>query len=77
MSAKPGNTVINLGPHASTVARVVAEPYRIFIAKLYAAGRITDAEVTELRIVSEDRIARLGELVSNDLSRAHIGETVT
>ena len=75
MSAEPGNVVINLGPHASTIARVVVEPYRIFLAKLYAAGRITDAEVTELRTVSEDRIARLGELVSNAVHGVQIGET--
>jgi hypothetical protein len=76
MAVEPGNAAIDLGPHAGTIARVVVEPYRIFLAKLYAAGRITDAEVTTLRTVSEDRIARLSEFVCHAVRGAQIGETV-
>jgi len=56
-----------------TIAGVIVEPYKIFFAKLYAAGRVTDAEVTELRAAGEDRMRRLGELVDKVLEDAARG----
>ena len=53
-----------------TIAGVIVEPYKIFVAKLYAARRVTHAEVTELRTACEDKMRRLGELVDKVLDDA-------
>jgi len=43
------------------------EQYTNFIAKLYADGRITDAEVEELKRSFEQRVPQLAELVEERL----------
>jgi len=43
------------------------EPYTNFIAKLYADGRITDAEVEELKRSFDQRVPQLAELVEERL----------
>ena len=49
------------------IAGVLMEPYTNFIAKLYADGRITDAEVEELKRSFEQRVPQLAELVEERL----------
>jgi hypothetical protein len=64
-----------LSPLMGTIVGVIAEPYKTFFAKLYAAGRVTDAEMTALRTSCDDRVARLGTIVDKaleDEARAEI-----
>jgi hypothetical protein len=64
-----------LSPLMATIAGVVAEPYKTFFAKLYAAGRVTDAEMTALRMTCEDRLSRLAPIIDKaleDEARAEI-----
>ena len=49
------------------IAGVLMEPYTNCIAKLYADGRITDAEVEELKRSFEQRVPQLAELVEERL----------
>jgi hypothetical protein len=56
-----------LTPLLGTIAGVIAEPYKTFFARLYAAGRVTDAEMTALRTTCEDRLGRLGSIVDTAL----------
>ena len=56
-----------LSPLLSTIAGVIAEPYKTFFARLYAAGRVTDAEMTALRTTCDDRLSRLCLIVDKAL----------
>ena len=66
---------IDLSKIVGTIAGVMLSPYSSFIAQLHADGRITDAEVEQLRQEAESHTARLGELVAERLSRDHNVQT--
>jgi hypothetical protein len=62
----------------ATIAGVIVEPYKTFFARLYAAGRVTHAEMTTLRTACEERLARLCTLVDSaleDEARAQIADS--
>jgi hypothetical protein len=62
----------------ATIAGVIVEPYKTFFARLYSAGRVTDAEMTALRTTCDDRLARLCTIVDaalEDEARAEIARS--
>jgi hypothetical protein len=63
-----------LSPLIGTIAGVIAEPYKTFFAQLYAAGRVTDAEMTALRTTCEDRLSRLSTIVDQALEHEAMAE---
>jgi hypothetical protein len=58
---------INMTPFVSAILAVLAEPYQDFVARLQSEGRITDAEVADLRQAILDRGSRLADLVQERL----------
>jgi hypothetical protein len=63
-------TFDTLSPLMDTIEGIIVEPYKTFFAHLYAAQRVTNAEMTELRKTCEDRIVHLRELVNTAIEDA-------
>jgi hypothetical protein len=53
----------NLSTLAGRIAVVLMEPYKTFIARLHSEGRVTDAELEELRQAFAEVLDHLGEKV--------------
>jgi hypothetical protein len=62
------------GALMETIARVIVEPYKVFFAQMYAAGRVTDAELTTLHRACEAQVASLGTLVDKALVDVERGD---
>lgn len=54
---------LNFDDAVGPILDVLLEPYKTFIARLHADGRITDAEIAALTTELLDRRQRLGPLL--------------
>ncbi len=55
---------IDISEIVGEIFGVISHPYKLFIERLHAEGRISDEEVAGLRQDILDRIPRLNELVA-------------
>jgi glycerol-3-phosphate O-acyltransferase len=58
-------------PIVSSILRVFMQPYNDLLTKLQAEGRVTDAELRQLREEIEKRGASLSGLVAEHLAQSH------
>ena len=58
---------VDMTPFVSAIVAVLSEPYNAFLRKLQSEGRITDAELADLRQAILDRGSRLADLVREQL----------
>jgi len=63
---------LNLQPVINAIVRVLAEPYRTFLAQLQADGRITTAEAEAVKTAILERGDRLADLVLEELQRPNV-----
>jgi hypothetical protein len=68
---------VSTTPFIAAILQVMTEPYQTLIAALYRDGRVTDAEVAELRQAILDRGERLPDLVQAELQAAAPGSPAT
>lgn len=60
-----------IGRVAAVVAGILIEPFALLIERLRAEGRVTEAELAELRQAYSDRLAQLDELLPARLREVH------
>jgi hypothetical protein len=65
------NVNVDLNPIVAAMLRVLVEPYKSFVEKLSAEGRIDALEVKALQIDILERGERLAELIQKDLDQGH------
>jgi hypothetical protein len=67
LSSMPEEAHIDLSEIVELIASVLIEPYEQFLSKLHADGRISEAELANLRHEVESRGPRLGKLLQEQL----------
>lgn len=66
---------VNLHKEVCAITSVLIDPYRSFIRRLHADGRVTRTEMTKLNQLCAERLNRLADLVQKRLvqSRGMLG----